>query len=126
MLYAIDECINEFEFRNFVAWYLEKYGYHFVSMDDPRWSDDDEKNNNDIIVIKDNTKYTVQVFLKKPVSIYKINETVLDIEKENVLNGIIFTNEEVSDEMKEKGKKKNIEILDRNLLEKDFVEYRNK
>ena len=124
MMYAIDECINEFEFRNFVAWYLEKYEYHFVSMDDSRWSDD-KKNNNDFIVVKDGTRYTVQVFLTSPITNYKLDETVIDIEKEDVLNGIIFTNLEVTDEMKKKAKKKNIEILDREMLEKDYLDYRN-
>ena len=124
VLYAIDECINEFEFRKFVAWFLEKRDYHFVSMDDDRWSDNDKDNNNDIIVIKDNTKYTVQVFLNKKVDDDIIIETEDDIERENVFDGIVFTNLEVSEKEKNNAYQKHITIYDKSDLEQEFSDYK--
>ena len=100
MLYAIDECINEYEFRGFVIWYLKNHDYSFVSVDDELLNDEDRKNDNDIIVTKDDVKYTVQVFLNKKITDYRVKETNVDMEKEDVVDGIIFTNVEVSDEDK--------------------------
>lgn len=123
-LYAIDKCINEFEFRNFVAWFLEKKEYHFVSMDDDRWSDNESKNDNDFIVVKDGTKYTVQVFLNKKINNDIIEETEDDIERENVLDGIVFTNMEVTERNKNYALKKHITIFDKIDLEKEFYDYK--
>ena len=123
MLYAIDKCINEYEFRGFVIWYLKNHDYTFISVDDELLNDEDRKNDNDIIVSKDNIKYTVQVFLNKPITEYRIKETNIDMEKERVIKGIIFTNLEVSKEEKDKAMNKNITILDRSNLEEEYNNY---
>ena len=123
--YAIDKCINDFEFRNFVSWFLEKKEYHFFSMDDSRWDDENRKNNNDIIVVKDGTKYTVQTFLNKPITYYRISETKKDIEKEDVLDGIIFTNKNISEEAKKDALKNHIIIFDKDDLEEEFDSFKD-
>ena len=124
MLYAIDECITDYEFRGFVIWYLKKHDYSFVSVDDELLNDDDKKNDNDIIVIKDGVKYTVQVFLNKKINDYRVKETNVDMEKEEVVDGIIFTNEEVDEKLKKNAVENHITILDRSVLEKEYRDYK--
>ena len=114
--YAIDECLDDREFRNLVNTILIKNGFKSLDIDDPCLSDSDETNNNDILVKKDSIKYTVQTFLNENIGTKQINETVNDMEKEGVFAGIIITNREVAIEIKENAKKHNIEIWDRDKL----------
>ena len=125
-MYAIDNCINEYEFRGFVAWYLINHDYKFVSVGDSRLSDTVKENDNDIIMDKEKTKYTVQTYLNKQITEKEIEETFTDMIKEDVNKGIIFTNLEVTEKMIEKAVDKNIIILDRKILEKDYHDYRNR
>ena len=114
--YAIDNCLDDREFRNLVNTTLIKTGFTSLGIDDPRLSDNDETNNNDMLVKKDNIKYTVQTFLNKEIDIKEINETLEDMENEKVSAGIIITNKEVSNEIKEEAQQHNIEIWDRDKL----------
>ena len=67
---------------------------------------------------KDNKKYTVQTFINKPITDKQIEETKKDMEKENVLYGLIVTNMEVDKKTKEKAEKSRITILDKSNLKK--------
>lgn len=123
--YIIDECINDYEFRGFVIWYLINHGYSFKSVDDELLKDEDKNNDNDIIVVKENVKYTVQVYLNKPIDISKIEETSKDIIDEGIYDGIIFTNLDVSVDNIKQAVERNITILDRNYLKNDYNTYKN-
>jgi len=115
--YVIDNCLDDREFRNLVNTTLINNGFTSLGIDDPRLSDDDDEiNNNDILIKKDNIKYTVQTFLNKDISMKEISKTLDDMEKEKVVAGIIVTNKEVSNEIKEKAQQHNIEIWDRNKI----------
>ena len=104
------------EFRNYVTTMLYKHNYEIIKIDDVGASDEDKYNNNDIIVKKDNKKYTVQTFLNKEITDKEIEETLKDMDKENVSYGLIVTNFNVNDDIKNKAQKQKITILDR----KDF------
>lgn len=114
--YAIDNCLDDREFRNLVNTILINNGFTSLGIDDPCLSDTDETNNNDILVKKDNVKYTVQTFLNENIDITKIRETLEDMEKEKVIAAIIITNKKVSNEIKENAKQHNIEIWDRDKM----------
>lgn len=114
--YVIDNCLDDREFRNLVNTTLSKNGFISLGFDDVFLSDNDQINNNDILVKKGHTKYTVQTFLNKNINIEQINETLDDMENENVNMGIIVTNKEVSAEIKEIARQRNIEIWDKNKL----------
>ena len=101
------------EFRNYVTTMLSKHNYEIINIDDVRISDEDKYNNNDIIVKKDNKKYTVQTFLNKEITDKHIEATLKDMDKEKVSYGLIVTNFNVNDDIKNKTKKKKITILDR-------------
>ena len=101
------------EFRNYVTTMLSKHNYEIIKIDDVRVSDEDKYNNNDIIVKKDNKKYTVQTFLNKEITDKEIEETIKDMDKENVSYGLIVTNFNVNKDIKNKAKKQKITILDR-------------
>lgn len=114
--FIIDNCLDDREFRNLVNTTLIKNGFISLGFDDIRLSDNNDINDNDILVKKDNIKYTVQTFLNKNITIKEINETLDDMKKEKVNAGIIITNKEVSNEMKEKAQSHNIEIWDKTKL----------
>ena len=101
------------EFRNYVTTMLSKHNYEIIKIDDVRVSDEDKYNNNDIIVKKDNKKYTVQTFLNKEITDKEIEETLKDMDKENVSYGLIVTNFNVNDDIKNKAQEQKITILDR-------------
>ena len=109
----VNKYMDEREFRNYVNTMFYKRGYDPITIDDARVSDGDKKNDNDILVTKDNIKYTVQTYLNTEIGDKHIEETLKDMEKEKVLNGIIVTNYYANKDIKRKAKEKNIIILDR-------------
>ena len=109
----VDKYMDEREFRNYVNTMFYKHNYQPIRIDDVRLSDDDKINDNDLIVIKGNDKYTVQTYLNTKIGKKEIDETVKDIEKEDVLYGLIVTNYYVDVDIKNKAIEKNITILDR-------------
>ena len=114
----IDNFMDKREFRNYVYTMLHNNNYNPITIDDERISDDIKKNDNDLLATKDNKKYTVQTFLNKPITDKQIEETKKDMEKENVLYGLIVTNMEVDKKTKEKAEKSRITILDKSNLKK--------
>ena len=96
VIVIIDEFINEREFRNYSSYWLSKLGFENIEIEDPSLSDKDPKNDNDILATKKNKKYTIQTFLNTDISKKEIDETIEDMKKENVENGIIITNRTVN------------------------------
>ncbi len=119
-LFIIDNYVNEREFRNYINSLLLKKGYNRVMIDDPRIADRDKSNDNDILIKKGEIYYTMQIYLNTDIKKLHIDETLKDMEKENVSAGIIITNNYVSSEMKEYANSKLIQIWDRMELEKEF------
>ena len=113
----VDNYMDEREFRNYINTMFYKHNYHPITIDDIRLSDKDKKNDNDLIVTKNSIKYTVQTYLNTKIGEKQIEETTKDIEKENLLYGIIVTNYYVDDNIKKEALKKNITILDRTEFE---------
>lgn len=113
----VNKYMDTREFRNYVNTMFYKRGYNPITIDDARVSDGDEINDNDLLVTKDNTKYTVQTYLNTEIGDKHIEETLKDMEKEKVLNGIIVTNYYANKDVKKKAKEKNIIILDRSEFE---------
>lgn len=113
VIIIIDNFIDEREFRNYCAYWLSKQGFKNIIIDDARLSDSDPINNNDFTATKNNIKYTIQTFLNKDITEKEVNETIEDMLKEKVDNGIIITNKNVSDKFREYAKEKSIEIIDK-------------
>lgn len=113
----VNKYMDEREFRNYVNTMFYKRGYDPITIDDARVSDDDKKNDNDLLVTKDSIRYTVQTYLNTEIGDKHIEETLKDMEKEKVLNGIIVTNYYTDKDVKKKAKEKNIIILDRSEFE---------
>ena len=109
----IDNYMDDREFRNYVNILLLNLGYKHISIDDARIADDDILNNNDMLVVKDGKKYTVQTFLNEDITEKQVEETIVDMMKENVDYGIIVSNKIVSDEMKKYALNRNVVVLDR-------------
>ena len=109
----VDNYMDEREFRNYIHTMFYKHNYHPISIDDERTSDKDKKNDNDLLVTKDNITYTVQTYLNTKIGKEQIDETLKDMKKEKILNGIIVTNYYVDKDTKTKALEKNITILDR-------------
>lgn len=112
----IDSFLDDREFRNYVHSILIKNGFANVTIEDERLADRYKINNNDILAIKNGTIYTVQTYLNKDISKKEITETLNDMKKERVENGLIISNKEVATSVKESAKKKSIEIWDRTTL----------
>ena len=123
-IHIVNRFMNKREFRNYVNTMLLKKDYQIMGPDDSRQSDSDQKNDNDLIVVKDGITYTVQTYLKKIGNItkYNINETIEDMKKENVSNGLIITNVSVKKEIKKEAADNNIVILDKDAFEDDIYE----
>lgn len=119
-LFIIDNYVDEREFRNYINELLKQKGYERVNIDDVRIADGDKINDNDIIAKKGEIYYTIQVFLNKNITKKQIDETLNDMEKENVSAGIIITNNSVSTEEKDYANIKLIQIWDRTELEKEI------
>ena len=119
-LFIIDNYVNEREFRNYINSLLIKKGYNRVTIDDPRIADRDKYNDNDILIKKGEIYYTIQIYLNTDIKEKQINETLKDMEKENVSSGIIVTNNYVDNNMKEYANSKLIQIWDRTELEKEM------
>lgn len=119
-LFIIDNYVDEREFRNYINELLKNKGYERVIIDDVRIADGDKINDNDIIAKKGEIYYTIQVFLNKNINKKQIDETLNDMEKENISAGIIITNNYVSTEEKDYANDKLIQIWDRTELEKDI------
>lgn len=64
--------------------------------------------------------YTIQTFLNTDIKKSQIDETLKDMQKENVSVGIIITNNYIDNEVKDYANKKLIQIWDRAELEKDI------
>ena len=116
VIVIIDEYVDEREFRNYCGHLLSKLGFTNIEIEDPRLSDEDSLNNNDILASKKNKKYTIQTFLNQDITEKEVEETLEDMKKENVENGIIITNKEVSLNFRKYAKEKSIEIIDRNKI----------
>lgn len=113
VIVIIDEFLNELEFRNYCSYWLTKLGFTNIEIEDPRISDKDPKNNNDINAVRKNKEYTIQTFLNKDITEKEVEETLKDMEKEKVENGIIITNKRVSNEFIKYAQEKSIEIIDK-------------
>ena len=109
-LEIIDNYVDDREFRNYVSSLLEAKGFKRIVMDDTTLADEDSINDNDILAEKDGMKYTVQTFLNVDITEKEIEETLKDVDHENVGYGILVTNKEVSDNVKELAKEKGVEI----------------
>ena len=119
-LFIIDNYVDEREFRNYINLLLTKKGYERVSIDDARIADRNKINDNDMLAKKGELYYTIQTFLNTDIKEKQIDETLKDMQKENVSVGIIITNNYISNEVKEYANKKLIQIWDRAELEKDI------
>ena len=119
-LFIIDNYVDEREFRNYINSLFIKKGYNRVSIEDPRIADNDLHNNNDILIKKGEIYYTVQIYLNTDIKNKHVDETVKDMEKENVSAGIIITNNYVNNDMREYANKRLIQIWDRSELEKEM------
>ncbi len=119
-LFIIDNYVDEREFRNYINLLLTKKGYERVSIDDTRISDHDKLNDNDMLAKKGELYYTIQTFLNTDIKKSQIDETLKDMQKENVSVGIIITNNYIDNEVKDYANKKLIQIWDRAELEKDI------
>ena len=118
VIVIIDEFLDEREFRNYSCSWLEKLGFKNIKIEDPRLSDDNPVNNNDMFASKDNKDYTIQTFLNIDITEKEVEETLEDMKKEGVENGLIITNKKVSEKFKKYAQEKSVEILDR----RDFTE----
>ena len=116
IVYVIDNCLDDREFRNLVNTELIKSGFTSLGFDDARISDKVKNNDNDMLLKKGGIKYTAQTFLNENIGDKEIGEVLKDMEKENVSAGIIITNKEITNEIKEKAKLHNIKIWDRTKL----------
>lgn len=119
-LFIIDNYVDEREFRNYINLLLTKKGYERVSIDDTRIADHDRLNDNDMLAKKGELYYTIQTFLNTDIKKNQIDETLKDMQKENVSVGIIITNNYIDNEVKDYANKKLIQIWDRTELEKDI------
>ncbi len=119
-LFIIDNYVDEREFRNYINLLLTKKGYERVSIDDTRIADHDKLNDNDMLAKKGELYYTIQTFLNTDIKKSQIDETLKDMQKENVSVGIIITNNYIDNEVKDYANKKLIQIWDRAELEKDI------
>ncbi len=115
-LLIIDQFLDDREFRNYVHSILIKNQFTNVAIEDARLVDKSRINDNDILAIKNGLIYTVQTFLNKEVTKKEVNETIKDMKKERVQNGLIVSNKEVNKNVKEMAKKNGIEIWDRTTL----------
>ena len=125
VIVIIDEYLDEREFRNYSSYWLSKLGFANIKIEDPRLADNDPLNDNDMLATKKKKNYTVQSFLNKEITEKEVIETIDDMLKEKVDNGIIITNTKVSNEFKKYAEEKSIEIIDREkftekINEKDF------
>jgi len=116
IVYVIDNCLDDREFRNLVNTELIKSGFTSLGFDDARISDKVKNNDNDMLLKKGGIKYTAQTFLNENIGDKEIDEVLKDMEKENVSAGIIITNKEITNNIKEKAKLHNIKIWDRTKL----------
>ena len=120
VIVIIDEFLNETEFRNYSGYWLSKLGFTDIRVEDPRVSDGDPTNDNDLLARKDKKEYTIQTFWNVDITEKEVNETIEDMLKENVDNGIIFTNKKVSEKFRTYAKGKNVEIIDRRELNEEI------
>ncbi len=120
VIVIIDEFIDEREFRNYSSYWLSKLGFTNIRIEDPRLSDSDQSNDNDILASKKNKDYTIQTFLNEEITEKSVDETIEDMIKENVENGIIITNKNVSQKFREYAKEKSVEIIDRKNLTEEI------
>ena len=112
----IDNFLDDREFRNYICSLLPKFGFNDVEIEDVRVSDTEAINDNDVIAIKNDMKYTVQTYLNKIITEKEINETVLDMDKENVSFGLIVSNKSVDQDIRKLALESGIEIIDRDDL----------
>ena len=92
-------------------------GYNPVKIDDERVSDDSKVNDNDITMIKDKIKCTVQTFLNKEIGEKELVETYEDMQKEKVEKGIIISNLEVNEFLRDEASSRNIEVWGKEFFE---------
>ena len=119
-LEIIDSFLDEREFRNYIASYLETKGYSKVTADDPRVSDPGKLNDNDLLAVADGDLFTVQTFLNTEITRRQIYEVIDDIDRENADAGILVTNTAVSDTIKKFAAENDVYIFDRTDLIKDI------
>ena len=112
----LDNFVDKREFRNYISNILAQLGFIDYSIDDVRVSDDYNINDNDLIAYRMGMKYTIQTFLNKDITMKEINETKEDMEHENVSYGVIITNREVNEDIKNKAFENGIEVIDRREL----------
>ena len=122
-LFIIDNYVDEREFRNYINNLLDKRGFKRITIDDVRIADRDKVNDNDMLAKKGELLYSIQTFLNTDIEQKQIDETLKDMEKENVSAGIIITNNYVNNKVKDYANHKLIQIWDRFELEKDMDWY---
>lgn len=116
-LKIVKDFMDDREFRNYVHTMFYKNNFKYIRLDDSRVSDEYPENDNDIKVTKDGIKYTVQTYKNTRITDKQIEETLEDMKKEKLEHGIIVTNYNVSEETKDKAKKKKVFILDNEIFE---------
>lgn len=109
----IDNYMDEREFRNYIIPFLEQEGFSLIKIDDTRINDLDHYNNNDLMVKKEDRRYAVRALANYEITNAEVEETVSYMDKEKFERGIILTNTEVDDKVKEYAKEKCITIYDR-------------
>ena len=118
----VDNYMDEREFRNYVFTMFNRYKYYPITIDDARLADEDTTNNNDLLVEKEDIVYTVQTYLNTEITEKEIEETLKDMDIEDVGYGIIVTNYYVNNKIREKARINHITILDRASFEDGIYE----
>ncbi len=116
-LTLIGSFLDDREFRNRIAALLQERGYEIIETEDARIADGRSDNDNDLLVRHEGKTYTVQTFLNRTISEREIRETALDIDIENADGGILVTNTEAGEDLKEKARAEQVEIWDKTVLE---------
>lgn len=101
-LTLIDSFLDDREFRSRIASLMQERGYEIAEIEDARLADGRSDNDNDLLVRHEGKTYTVQTFLNRIITEREIHEAVLDIDVENADGGILVTNTETGEELKQK------------------------
>ena len=109
----IDNFIDEREFRNYIINMLPTLGYNLLNIDDVRTSDGYEYNDNDLLAIKNDLRYTVQVYLNTIIGDKEIADALADMHEEGISRALIIVNKPADKDVIEFAKEKNITIIDR-------------
>ena len=115
-IFILDNCVDDREFRNYVATILEADGFKDIDIEDISLWDNNPDNDNNLTAKKGSVKYAIQTYLNKEIDQKDVDKTVKYVKQQAVYDGIIVTNREVSDEIKRYAIIYNVEIWDRPTL----------